>query len=121
MGIMTGLFGEVIACAINGTCGSIRPKFKVYKSLVREGKLIRMRDRLKAELESIEDMCLPERKEFDLKWIALAAYLKLTHRTMRREELYAAREAKRHGNFGPAIEVAKRNAELKDILEEYFF
>lgn len=122
MGILaTTLFGATIACAINDVQQAVSPIRKTYKSLERQGQLIKMRNSLKAELENIEDKCYSEAREFELKWLALKTYLRLTHNTMRREELYAARQLKRNGNIGPAIAIAKRNAELQDILEDYFF
>jgi len=122
MGILTTtLFGATIACAINDVQQAVSPIRKTYKSLEREGRLIKMRNSLIRELERIEDMDVSECREFELKYIALKTYLRLTRRTLRKEELYAARQLKRKGNIAPAMELAKRNAEIKDILEDYFF
>jgi len=118
---MTTLFGASVACAINDMQQSISPVRKAYKSLERQGRLIKMRNSLIHELERIEDMDVSEARELDLKFIALRAYLCLTSRTLRKEEIYAARCAKRRGDLAPAFALAKRYAEIQDILEEYFF
>jgi len=118
---MTSLLGASIANAINDARCAVSPVKKAYKHLERQGALIKMRKTLEQRLEAIEDECHDELTEFALKFNALNAYLALSHRIMRREELYAARQAYRKGDIGPAMDLAKRNAEIKDLLEEYFW
>lgn len=124
MGLFNGLLGSLaaasVACKINDmACATSRIQ-KTYKSLERQGQLIKMRKSLRASLEAIEAKDFNRDVEFLMKLDILNTYLRLTGRTVQKEELHAAREAVRHGNLGPMAALARNDAELEEIIEEYF-
>lgn len=125
MGILSNiLLGSIgaarVSCALNDiSCATSRLQ-KSYKSLERQGQLIKMRKSLKASLEAVEAKDLSHDAEFLMKLDILNTYLRLTGRTVQKEEMHAAREAFRHGNLGPMEALARNDAELQDIIEEYF-
>jgi len=118
---MTSMFGAMIANKINDIACATSPVRKAYKSLERDGKMVRARNQLASDLEKIDDRDLPDEIDLSLKIEALSRYYSRVGKAVRREEIYAAREAYRHGNLGPSINLAKRYAEIKDLLEEYFW
>lgn len=117
--LMGSVAAATAACIKNDLEHSLSRPRKIYKSLERQGKIIRMINSLERELEKIEDDCYSPDVELHLKLVAFNTVFTVMGRTMSREQVFAERELRRHGNIGPIYAMAKQDQRLADLFEEY--